>query len=90
MTSSFARRSDRQGTDGADYDILLVVVYVAPASVRACGASGWQLRSVVSQCVHSGVPTDLDCGDIPCRNFPVLTPDPPRLDGNHDGVWCET
>ncbi|MDQ3823569.1 MAG: nuclease, partial [Actinomycetota bacterium] len=36
-------------------------------------------------------PPDLDCADIPFRNFPVLPPDPHRLDGNdNDGVGCET
>ncbi|HEY2915750.1 MAG TPA: hypothetical protein VGI98_00915, partial [Candidatus Limnocylindrales bacterium] len=35
-------------------------------------------------------PPDLDCGDIPYRNFTVLPPDPDRFDGDHDGVGCET
>ena len=34
-------------------------------------------------------PPDLDCADIPYRNFRVLPPDPHRFDGNHDGVGCE-
>ncbi|MFN8514263.1 MAG: excalibur calcium-binding domain-containing protein [Chloroflexia bacterium] len=32
---------------------------------------------------------DLDCADIPQRNFPVKPPDPHRLDGDGDGVGCE-
>jgi hypothetical protein len=32
-------------------------------------------------------PPDLDCGDIPYRNFTVLPPDPHRFDG--DGIGCE-
>ena len=35
-------------------------------------------------------PPDLDCGDIPYRNFRVLPPDPHRLDGRDgDGIGCE-
>jgi endonuclease YncB( thermonuclease family) len=39
-------------------------------------------------------PPDLDCTDIPYRNFRVVynvpNPDPHRFDGDHDGVGCET
>jgi len=39
-------------------------------------------------------PPDLDCGDIPYRNFrvrwDVADPDPHRFDGNRDGVGCES
>lgn len=34
-------------------------------------------------------PPDLNCTDIPYRNFTVLPPDPHNFDGNHDGVGCE-
>ena len=34
-------------------------------------------------------PPDLDCADIPYRNFRVVPPDPHRFDGDHDGVGCE-
>lgn len=33
---------------------------------------------------------DLNCGDIPYKNFTVLQPDPHRFDGNKDGVGCES
>jgi len=33
-------------------------------------------------------PPDLDCQDIPFRNFTVLPPDPHRFDGDGDGVGC--
>jgi len=39
-------------------------------------------------CIAPPLP-DLDCGDIPHRNFRVLQPDPHRFDGNRDGVGCE-
>jgi micrococcal nuclease len=37
-------------------------------------------------------PPDLDCGDIPYRNFTVRhdVPDPHRFDGDKDGVGCES
>jgi hypothetical protein len=39
-------------------------------------------------------PPDLDCKDIPYRNFRVLwnvpDPDPHHFDGDHDGIGCET
>ena len=35
-------------------------------------------------------PPDLDCGDIPYRNFPVVGTDPHGFDGDKDGVGCET
>jgi micrococcal nuclease len=43
---------------------------------------------------YSGVcipspPPDLDCGDIPHKNFRVLAPDPHRFDGEGDGIGCE-
>jgi hypothetical protein len=39
-------------------------------------------------------PPDLNCGDIPYRNFRVRwdvpDPDPHHFDGDHDGIGCET
>jgi len=35
-------------------------------------------------------PPDLDCGDIPYRNFKVLPPDPHNFDGDKDGIGCES
>lgn len=39
-------------------------------------------------------PPDLDCRDIPYRNFRVLwnvrNPDPDHFDGNRNGIGCET
>jgi len=34
-------------------------------------------------------PPDLDCADIPYRDFPVLPPDPHHFDGDHNGFGCE-
>ena len=35
-------------------------------------------------------PPDLDCQDIPYKNFPVKKPDPHRLDSDSDGIGCES
>lgn len=35
-------------------------------------------------------PPDLNCDDIPYRNFRVLPPDPHHFDKDHDGIGCET
>jgi len=35
-------------------------------------------------------PPDLDCADVPYRNFTVLPPDPHGFDGDGDGVGCES
>ena len=39
-------------------------------------------------------PPDLDCKDIPYRNFRVIydvpDPDPHHFDGDHDGIGCES
>ena len=35
-------------------------------------------------------PPDLNCADIPYRNFRVLPPDPHHFDGDGDGIGCET
>jgi len=34
-------------------------------------------------------PPDLNCSDIPYRNFRVLPPDPHHFDGNGNGIGCE-
>jgi len=35
-------------------------------------------------------PPDLDCKDIPSKNFSVLYPDPHNFDGDGDGIGCES
>jgi micrococcal nuclease len=34
-------------------------------------------------------PPDLDCSQIPYRNFRVVGADPHHFDGDHDGIGCE-
>lgn len=40
-------------------------------------------------CIPS-YPPDLDCDEIPYRNFQVSDPDPHGFDADHDGVGCES
>jgi hypothetical protein len=35
-------------------------------------------------------PPDLDCGEVPYRNFKVLPPDPDHFDSDGDGIGCES
>jgi micrococcal nuclease len=35
-------------------------------------------------------PPDLNCGDIPYKNFRVVGSDPHRFDGDKDGIGCES
>jgi hypothetical protein len=35
-------------------------------------------------------PPDLDCKDVPYKNFKVLPPDPHKFDSDHDGIGCES
>jgi hypothetical protein len=58
-----------------------------PPSVGKCAAS------YPTVCIPPP-PPDLDCADIPYRNFRVLwnvpNPDPHRFDGDRDGIGCES
>lgn len=55
----------------------------APVATSACDPSYPTL------CIPPNSP-DLDCPDIGAKNFPVLSPDPHRLDRDKDGVGCES
>jgi micrococcal nuclease len=60
---------------------------------RACGAppprsSGRCDPSYPDVCIPPP-PPDLDCKDVPYRNFRVVGADPHHFDGNRDGVGCE-
>lgn len=35
-------------------------------------------------------PPDLDCSEIPYKNFVALSPDPHGFDADHDGIGCES
>lgn len=38
----------------------------------------------------SPYPPDLDCGEIPYKNFKVIGSDPHHFDGDKDGIGCES
>ncbi|WP_322798972.1 thermonuclease family protein [Thermoflexus sp.] len=77
----------------------------AEAEARSAGRGLWgrltstpTVASPSTRNCHPAYPTicllpppDLDCGEIPHRNFPVdrRYGDPHRLDGDHDGMGCE-
>lgn len=52
------------------------------------GASGKCDPSYPGVCIPPP-PPDLDCKDVPYRDFRVLPPDPHRFDGEGDGRGCE-
>jgi micrococcal nuclease len=82
-------------------DDLVAAQRLARAESRglwsACGEVGTPAEAPLAGTCHPSYPTlclpaspDLDCGDIPERRFPVLPPDPHRLDGDGDGIGCES
>jgi micrococcal nuclease len=56
---------------------------VPPPATRRCDPS------YPTVCI-APPPPDLDCKDVPYRNFPVVGADPHRFDGNRDGRGCES
>jgi micrococcal nuclease len=63
------------------------------AAPTASAGGGKCAASYPDECIPPP-PPDLDCSDIPYRNFRVLwnvaDPDPHHFDGDHDGIGCET
>jgi len=59
-----------------------------PAASPTAPGDGNCDPSYPSVCIPSP-PPDLDCAEIPHRNFPVIGADPHRFDGDNDGLGCE-
>lgn len=59
-----------------------------PVPVASTGSRAGCDPSYPTVCIRPP-PPDLDCRDIPFRNFVVRQPDPHRFDGNRDGRGCE-
>jgi hypothetical protein len=102
-TAANAGCSSGTGTCSVAPSILLNPGNTYAWQVRGYNAAGngpWSNLlsfTVVSNCspAYPGVcipppPPDLNCGDIPYRNFTVLAPDPHNFDGDRDGIGCET
>ena len=64
----------------------IVLVIVRPGATRPSGSNCDP--SYPDVCIPSP-PPDLNCTDIPYRNFRVLPPDPHHFDSNHNGIGCE-
>ena len=85
------------------YEVRLIVVkkdgnFLKPCEVTVNVSGGWMenpnrggncLPSYPTVCIPPGQ-GDLNCSDIPYRNFTVLPPDPYGFDGDGDGIGCET
>ncbi|WP_088889810.1 hypothetical protein [Leptolyngbya ohadii] len=62
---------------------ILFIVNVQPTQARSnCDPS------YPNVCI-APAPPDLDCGDVPHRNFRVVGSDPHRFDRDRDGIGCE-
>lgn len=65
---------------------VMIVQIGQPSVVQAASNRD---RSYPNVCI-APPPPDLDCKDIPYRNFKVLPPDPHRFDRDKDGIGCES
>ena len=88
-----ARYDSRDGYGRHDREASYVAADAGSPVGYGCGTppppAGNCEPSYPTLCLRPGV--DVDCGEIPHRNFPVLPPDPFRLDGNdNDGIGCES
>ncbi len=67
---------------------VLAVCFTLLAYPQATVAQGNCDRSYPDFCI-APPPPDLDCKDIPYKNFTVLQPDPHHFDRDKDGIGCE-
>jgi len=60
----------------------------------AASSRGESLCRLLPRRLHPAAPPELNCADIPFRNFrvrwDVANPDPQGFDGDRDGVGCES
>jgi micrococcal nuclease len=80
------RRAERAGKTRSD-SIWRSCDVKAPRPLVGAGRSGCD-PSYPTACIPPP-PPDLDCADIPYKNFKVVGADPHHFDGNGDGVGCE-
>lgn len=73
------------------YFLLIAAATIALSGIPILSSQAQQNcdPSYPTVCIPSP-PPDLDCKDIPHRNFTVRQPDPHRFDGDQDGVGCES
>jgi hypothetical protein len=60
-----------------------------PTPTTPAGRGGHCDSSYPTVCIPPP-PPDLNCADVPYKNFKVLQPDPHHFDGDKDGVGCES
>jgi uncharacterized repeat protein (TIGR01451 family) len=97
LTATAASGSSFDGWSGACSGTgLCTVTMDAARSVTATfntSSGGNCAASYPTVCIPPP-PPDLDCNQVPYRNFTVLwnvpNPDPHHFDGDHDGIGCET
>jgi hypothetical protein len=68
----------------------LIFYFITAAKIKSgTGSSNNCDPAYPDFCIKSP-PPDLDCADFSQKNFKVLPPDPHNLDGDGDGVGCES
>ena len=67
---------------------LTPLLVLQPTNTPVIPVSGNCDPSYPGVCIPPA-PPDLDCGEVPYRNFQVLSPDPHNFDRDADGFGCE-
>lgn len=70
------------------YTLITVVIMVLIGFTQPSQAQSNCEPSYPDLCL-APPPPDLDCKDVPYRNFRVLPPDPHHFDRDLDGIGCE-
>ncbi|HBE19178.1 MAG TPA: hypothetical protein DEG17_19755 [Cyanobacteria bacterium UBA11149] len=65
--------------------IMVAIVTITPSNAD----TGNNCDSSYPTVCIAPPPPDLDCKDIPHRNFQVQSPDPHKFDDDEDGIGCE-
>lgn len=67
---------------------ISILLYLQPFAPQLAQSTNCD-PSYPDFCIPSP-PPDLNCKDIPHKNFTVLPPDPHKLDRDKDGIGCES
>ena len=69
--------------------ITLPFIFLSSTQTNADNNDGDCDSSYPDVCIRP-YPPDLNCDDIPKKNFDVLPPDPHGFDRDEDGIGCES
>jgi len=69
--------------------IVVIVVEANEPPAEKSASSGGNCDPFYPDVCIPTPPPDLDCPEIPYKNFRVVGSDPHRFDGDHDGIGCE-